>query len=303
MHHLDVPWTPASLEQRDGRGWRHGNENKEIGIYRYVAEGSLDQMFWDLIATKANFQNQILNNRESNIRTMHDDDSEVLTPEQLTAVASGDPRRLKRVNLMEDVKQLQAAASRHIREQSRIEKSIEKVKSELPGMEEAAKKYETDIKHLETQPKFEFTTPDIPAVEADEWEEIKGQAAVPGTTFTKKEEAAETFTKNVEEARARWQEMVDSYSAQTRWEPAHIGTYRGMKIVYDPTMVSQYKYHSTLTLEGPSGEKYPVNDSLGSIEYVANNLPSKLELQNKFVAGYKKQIESFQKQLNGVTTK
>lgn len=287
MHHLDVPWTPAALEQRDGRGWRHGNENKEIGIYRYVAEGSLDQMFWDLVATKAYYQNQILNNRNSNIRTMQDDDSEVLTPEQLSAVASGDPRRLQRVNLMEEVNQLQAAASRHVREQERIKKSIAKVTNELPAMEEKAQKYDTDIKHLESQPKFEFTIPDTPAVEADEWEEIKGSPAVPGTAFTKRDEANEAFQKLFNEAPA--------YDPDRYWEsyePVHLGTYRGMKIILDPRREAFNKHGSVLTIEGPSGERYAVNPSMGSIEYVVNNFVNKRSELQKFIDSNKRQIES-----------
>lgn len=294
MHHLDVPWTPAALEQRDGRGWRHGNENKEIGIYRYVAEGSLDQMFWDLVATKAHFQDQILNNRNSNIRTMQDDDSEVLTPEQLTAVASGDPRRLQRVNLMEEVNQLQAAASRHVREQERIKKSIAKVTNELPAMEEKAQKYDTDIKHLESQPKFEFTTPDTPAVEADEWEEIKGSPAVPGKTFTKRDEAEKEFEARLTAAQAEYAKQQERYSYR-KWEPIHLGTYRGMNVLYAPPQnlsEAAERRGAYIALEGPSGQKYGANESLGSIEYVVNNFVKKREELQQFIDGNKRQIES-----------
>ena len=39
MHHVDCPWKPSSIEQREGRGIRQGNENKEVAIYRYVTKG------------------------------------------------------------------------------------------------------------------------------------------------------------------------------------------------------------------------------------------------------------------------
>jgi hypothetical protein len=41
LHHLDAPWRPADVEQREGRILRQGNKNsKSSQIYRYVTEGS-----------------------------------------------------------------------------------------------------------------------------------------------------------------------------------------------------------------------------------------------------------------------
>jgi hypothetical protein len=42
LHHIDCPWRPADIEQRDGRGLRQGNQNAEVEIVRYVTEGSFD---------------------------------------------------------------------------------------------------------------------------------------------------------------------------------------------------------------------------------------------------------------------
>ena len=46
LHHLDAPWKPAEVEQREGRILRQGNENEEVAIYRYVTEGSFDAYMW-----------------------------------------------------------------------------------------------------------------------------------------------------------------------------------------------------------------------------------------------------------------
>ncbi len=46
LHHLDAPWKPAEVEQREGRILRQGNENEEVAIYRYVTEGSFDAFMW-----------------------------------------------------------------------------------------------------------------------------------------------------------------------------------------------------------------------------------------------------------------
>src|SRR5205814_6348443 len=60
LHHLDAPWKPAEVEQRDGRILRQGNENAEVAIYRYVTEGSFDAFLWQALETKARFIAQII---------------------------------------------------------------------------------------------------------------------------------------------------------------------------------------------------------------------------------------------------
>ncbi len=60
LHHLDAPWKPAEVEQRDGRILRQGNENKEVAIYRYVTEGSFDAYMWQALETKARFISQVM---------------------------------------------------------------------------------------------------------------------------------------------------------------------------------------------------------------------------------------------------
>jgi len=60
VHHLDAPWKPAEVEQRDGRILRQGNENEEVAIYRYVTQGSFDAYMWQALETKARFISQVI---------------------------------------------------------------------------------------------------------------------------------------------------------------------------------------------------------------------------------------------------
>ena len=46
LHHLDAPWRPRDIEQREGRILRQGNENPSVHIHRYVTEGSFDAYMW-----------------------------------------------------------------------------------------------------------------------------------------------------------------------------------------------------------------------------------------------------------------
>jgi len=53
LHHLDAPWRPSDIEQREGRILRQGNRNEEVKILRYVTEGSFDAYMWQILETKA----------------------------------------------------------------------------------------------------------------------------------------------------------------------------------------------------------------------------------------------------------
>ena len=63
LHHLDVPWRPSDIEQREGRILRQGNENKEVYVFRYVTEGTFDAYSWQLIENKQKFIGQIMTSK------------------------------------------------------------------------------------------------------------------------------------------------------------------------------------------------------------------------------------------------
>jgi hypothetical protein len=55
LHHLDVPWLPSQIEQREGRIVRQGNQHEEVDIFAYATEGSLDASMWQNNERKARF--------------------------------------------------------------------------------------------------------------------------------------------------------------------------------------------------------------------------------------------------------
>ncbi len=63
LHHLDVPWRPSDIEQREGRILRQGNENKRVQIFRYATEGSFDAYSWQLIENKQRYISQIMTSK------------------------------------------------------------------------------------------------------------------------------------------------------------------------------------------------------------------------------------------------
>ena len=61
LHHLDAPWRPADIEQREGRIVRQGNQNEFVSIFRYVTEGSFDAYMWQTLENKCRFIAQVMN--------------------------------------------------------------------------------------------------------------------------------------------------------------------------------------------------------------------------------------------------
>ena len=96
VHHLDVPWRPADMVQREGRMLRQGNQNDDVEIYRYITDGSFDAYSWQLLESKQRFISQLLYNSLDR-RDGEDVDGLTLTYAQIKALAIGTPLIKERV--------------------------------------------------------------------------------------------------------------------------------------------------------------------------------------------------------------
>lgn len=113
IHHLDAPWRPGDVEQRDGRAFRQGNINDEVSKYTYVTEGSFDARLWDILERKQNFINQIMNG-ENMGRDAEDTGEVTLSAAEVKALASGSPLIMEQVQLDTDIKKLESLYRAHI---------------------------------------------------------------------------------------------------------------------------------------------------------------------------------------------
>jgi N12 class adenine-specific DNA methylase/SAM-dependent methyltransferase len=95
LHHLDCPWRPADLAQREGRIVRQGNENPEVSIYRWVVEGSFDAYSWQTVERKAKFISQVMRGR-LDVREVEDIGDTALSYAEVKALASGNPLLIDR---------------------------------------------------------------------------------------------------------------------------------------------------------------------------------------------------------------
>lgn len=110
LHHLDSTWTPAEIEQREGRILRQGNKNKKVRIYRYVTEGSFDAVMWQKILQKAQFIKALMTGAVTS-RSAEDIGTGELNADEAFAAAAGDPRILRRFELERKVSELESQQS------------------------------------------------------------------------------------------------------------------------------------------------------------------------------------------------
>lgn len=111
IHHLDVPWRPADMVQREGRILRRGNENKDVLIYRYITEGSFDSYSWQILETKQRFITQFLSGSTYQ-RSVEDLENNVLTYAQVKALALAEPLMKQLAEKENEIKNLRIILSK-----------------------------------------------------------------------------------------------------------------------------------------------------------------------------------------------
>ncbi|MGP3505404.1 DEAD/DEAH box helicase family protein [Paracidovorax citrulli] len=98
LHHLDSPWRPSDLEQREGRIARQGNTYPEVFVFTYVTKGSFDAYMYQLLHSKARFIAQIMTGNAA-LRTAEDAELAALSYAEIKALASGNPLVLRKAGV------------------------------------------------------------------------------------------------------------------------------------------------------------------------------------------------------------
>ncbi len=116
-HHLDCPWRPRDLTQRDGRAVRFGNTNDDVYIVRYVKEGTFDAYMYQLLESKQRLVAQVFTSKNP-ARTLEDIDQMTLSFAEIKGIASGSPLIKEKVELQLEISKLEMLRARHYREQN-----------------------------------------------------------------------------------------------------------------------------------------------------------------------------------------
>lgn len=273
LAHLDSPWFPATVEQREGRIIRQGNQNKEVTIRAYATKGSYDSTMWGMVARKARFIQQAMNG-DISMRHM-DDISEASAFEQASALSSGDPRALQLAGLAADVERLDRYYSAY--ENARIENSREAKRSK-----ESAVRAERELSEVNA---LLETHKDI---------ETGGVIGKVGSkTFDNRQEFGEAIIKVFDKLKA------------TKAQGEHVlGTASGYNVVYNGVMLGETfvadadisipKSNDNVLFDNNSGEVSASGIATSIINRVNGLADYKSAIQKK-IEGFKKDAENFER--------
>ena len=174
LHHLDCPWRPADLQQREGRIIRQGNENKEVEIYTYVTENTFDSYLYQLVESKQKFIGQIMTSK-SPVRSADDIDETALSYAEIKALCTGNPYIKEKMDLDIDVGRLKLLKANHLSQKYSLEDQILKsFPKSIASLEQQIAGYKKDMAHLavETKPSPDGFSPMV--IQGTEYAEKKG---------------------------------------------------------------------------------------------------------------------------------
>ena len=148
LHHLDVPWLPSQVAQREGRIERQGNQNDEIELFAYATKGSVDATGWQTLERKARFIDMAMSGDPS-IRRIEDVGAQANQFGLAKAIASGDQRLIQKAGLEAEIARLERQRDNHFDEQIAIRRKIDRLGREA---DEARMPHRSDrVRHREAQ--------------------------------------------------------------------------------------------------------------------------------------------------------
>ena len=128
IHHLDAPYRPRDLIQRNGRGIRQGNMNKGIRIYTYATERTFDSYSYQILENKQRFISQV-EKGDMTVREAEDIDEATLSYAEIKAITSANPKIKRKMELDMEMTRLRDLESRYKKELFALQ---DKVRKEFP---------------------------------------------------------------------------------------------------------------------------------------------------------------------------
>lgn len=261
MHHIDCPWKPSCIEQREGRGIRQGNENDEIAVYRYVTKGTFDAYSWSIIENKQRFISQIMTSKSVS-RTCEDIDEATLSYAEIKAVATGNPLIKEKMELENDVQRLKLLKSTYDKQRYNLEdnfmirypKQIAAAKEKLACVEADAKAAE---QALLTEPDFAITI---------------GQAR-----FSERTDGGTV--------------MLEAVSKCSKGETTHIGEFKGFELLVEKNHIGVHY----LVLRGRTDYKVDLSSSpvgnMVKLENLIGGIGQNKTVLKERIAQYQRDME------------
>lgn len=150
LHHLDAPWRPCDVEQREGRILRQGNECEDVEIFRYVTEQSFDSYSWQTLETKARFIAQVMSG-DKGIRSLEDVELAALSYAEVKALASGNPLVIEKAGVDAEVAKLSTLFSVWRNQRYANESEVGRLPMMIAALEKKIVLFAQDLSRIEPQ--------------------------------------------------------------------------------------------------------------------------------------------------------
>lgn len=144
VHHLDVPWRPSDIVQRNGRLIRQGNMHQEVDIYHYITKGSFDNYLWQTQENKLKYITQIMTSKDP-VRSAEDIDEQTMTASDFKALATGNPYLKLKMELENELTVLDNQKRAFNRSKDEYRHTISYCEQNLPVLEKRLSQYDRDI--------------------------------------------------------------------------------------------------------------------------------------------------------------
>ena len=264
LHHLDCPWRPADLTQRNGRGIRQGNENDEIDVFTYVTEGTFDAYLYQLVENKQKFISQIMTSKAI-VRSAEDIDEKALSYAEIKALAAGNPLIIEKTELDAQVSKLKLLKQSYLSQIYALEDSIVKYYPvEIKNTTDLISNIEKDIQIVNENTKIDNEEKFSPMI-------LSGQA------YTKKEDAGKM--------------LLEICKNKESKEPEDIGEYRGMKMqleIVGQDFILELNNNSSYIVKLGSD----IHGNITRIDNVITDMSKKLEDNKLKLSTLKQQFEN-----------
>lgn len=264
LHHLDAPWRPSDVEQREGRIIRQKNANNTVYVYNYTTEGSFDALMWDTLKRKATFIAQVMNGK-ANVRSVEDVEDLVMGYAQVAAITSGNPLILEKFEVDQKVLELQMLKTSYERNRRKYQEEIRTLPGRIDHDKQRIKLHEQDL---------------------DVRKETKGELFE--LTIGKKK-----YDKREEAGQALLEVYKEKQNNMLYGEKEKIGSFAGFSLYIQ-------KKDRPFFLEGPSGRSYEfeVNEespagTASRLENAIRSLESLIEMNRDSQQRNEKQLEDF----------
>ena len=238
LHHLDCPFRPSDIEQREGRIVRQGNLFfQKVGVFRYVTQGSFDAYLWNIVETKAKFISQVMSGQETGSRTCEDVDEAVLSYGEVKAMASGNPLIKEKMEVDNEILRLETLKSDFQRGKYSLESQMERYEKQIRQTKDLILNIQKDLD------KAENTSPEF-------------QMELEGKTFDKRRLAGE--------------EILHRLNVMLPYEEREIGSFQGFRLLI---MKGGDLFSNSARLEGSASHQTQLGeDPVGMISRLENTL-------------------------------